>query len=462
MKLNLKTRLIISYSLLAMFLVVSLLFISNYMLERQFQSYVQKKQDNVNQNIVATVLDAYKDHDAPSQEFLRMFAAQILHDGIILMVNDAQGNQIFCMGCLDSASCENMLDMMRQTMQKRYPAWQGEYTERAYPLEKEGAFYGTVTLGYYGPFFYSADDITFMNRLNMVFMGAALVFLLLAVALGGFMANRISLPIRQVIERTKALEKSCYDQRIEYTSSTTEINQLIGSVNALAATLQAQQNIKKRMAHDYAHEFRTPLTTLQSNLEGMIDGIFVATPERLESCRAEILRLSRMTARIDQLVELESGAKFLDKKTFDMSALLAQIALTFAHDLHEKGIALALNAPPCAILADKDKISQVIVNLLSNAVKYTGDGGEIRVAVTENSAEAVLTVSDNGIGIAAEDLTNIFEYLYRADHSRARDTGGSGIGLSVVRTMVAAHGGKITATSELGEGSTFTVVLPKA
>lgn len=461
LKLSLKTRLIISYSLLAIFLVASLLFISNYMLEYHFQSYVQKKQESLNRAIADTVLDAYRDGGAPNQTFLRAFATQILSDGIILMVSDAQGNEIFCMGCVDSAGCENMLDAMRRTMQTRYPNWQGEYTERAYPMERDGAFYGTVTLGYYGPFYYGADDIAFINRLNRVLIGAALLFLLLAVVVGGFMANRISQPIKRVIDWTKEIAKNRYDERIDDTSSTVELNQLIGSVNALAASLQEQQKLKKRMARDYAHEFRTPLAALQSNMEAMIDGIFAPTPERLESCRAEILRLSRMTAQIDHLVELENSAKSLCKASFDFSALLAQIALSFEHDLHEKGIAFERSAPPCAIYADKDKISQVIVNLLSNAVKYTDDGGRIRAAVTDARDSLIFTVADTGRGIAADDLPFIFEYLYRTDHSRARDTGGSGIGLSVVKTAVDAHLGEIAVTSAPGKGSTFTVTLPK-
>lgn len=461
MKLSLKTRLIISYSLMAMFLVFSLLIISNYMLEHQFQSYVQKKQESVNQNIVATVLDAYEGGSTPSQDFLQTFASKVLHDGIILMVNDTAGNQIFCMSCADSASCENMLGMMRQTMQKRYPNWQGEYTEHVYPLERAGKEYGTVVLGYYGPFFYSEDDITFINMLNLVFIGAALFFLMIAVAMGGFMANRICLPIKQVIDRTKEIEKNRYDERINYTSSTIEINQLISSVNALAASLQAQQKLKKRMARDYAHEFRTPLATLQSNLEGMIDGIFLATPERLESCRDEILRLSRMTTQIDQLVELESGAMLVYKEPFDFGALLTQIALTFEHDLHDKEITLELSAPSFMVQADKDKISQVIVNLLSNALKYTDRGGSICATVKEAHESILFSVSDTGHGIRAEDLSNIFEYLYRTDQSRARDTGGLGVGLSVVKTIITAHNGEIAVVSELAKGSTFTVILPK-
>lgn len=461
MELRLKTRLIISYSLMAMFLVVSLSIISNYMLEDQFQSYVQKKQESVNQNIVATVLDAYENGSTPSQDFLHAFATKVLHDGIILMVNDAEGHQIFCMSCADSAGCDHMLGMMRQTMQKRYPNWQGEYTEHVYPLERDGQSYGTVVLGYYGPFFYSEDDITFINMFNMVFGAAALLFLMIAVAMGGFMANRISLPIKQVIDRTKEIEKNRYDERIDYTSSTTEIKQLISSVNTLAASLQAQQKLKKRMARDYAHEFRTPLAALQSNLEGMIDGILPATSERLESCRAEILRLSRMTTQIDQLVELENSAMFVQKEVFDFGALLGSVASTFEHDLHDKGIALELSAPDCQITADKDKISQVIVNLLSNAVKYTDRGGFIRAVAVTAGDSILFSVADTGHGIAEEDLSNIFEYLYRTDQSRARDTGGLGIGLSVVKTIIAAHGGQITVTSELGKGTTFTVVLPK-
>lgn len=461
MKLSLKMKLMVSYGLMALFLVISLLLISNYMLEHHFQSYVRQKQERMNQNYVASVLDEFEKNGEVKYDFLKRIGDEALTNGIMLMVFDETGNQLYCAECENKASCDMMIDMMRHAMQQRYSNWVGEYTETDYKLKKNGINYGTVTLGYYGPFFFNEEDLSFINMINMVSVAAAAMLLAISLGLGAFLAGRIVRPIKYVIDRTHDIEQNRYTGRIDFVSGTKEIDQLIGSVNLLANTLEVQQQIKKRMAGDYAHEFRTPLAILQSNLEGMIDGIFEATPERLESCRTEILRLSRMTTQIDRLVELESNNQFLNKELFDFSVLLQQASKAFEKELHDKEIELKLHVPSCEIYADRDKLNQVIVNLLSNAVKYTDKGGCIKALVEDLGNTMNFIVEDNGLGIDAGDLPYVFEYLYRTDQSRARETGGSGIGLSVVKAIVTAHEGNIRVESEPGKGSRFIITLHK-
>lgn len=461
MKLSLKARLMISYGLLALFLVVSLLMISSYMLEHHFQSYVRQKQENLNQNLVDIVMGEFERTGVPDQLFLNKLGKEALNNGVILRLNDSNGNQIYCAGCDNGGRCDITVEMMQETMQHCYPNWQGQYTEKVFPLEKDGQNYGSIVLGNYGPFFFNEEDQQFINMVNTVFIIVAIVFLVAAFAMGAFLATKITKPISFVIDKTKSIEKNNYSERIDFISNTKEIDQMIDSVNALADSLEMQQKIKKRMARDYAHEFRTPLAALQSNLEGMIDGIFEATPERLESCRDEILRLSRMTSDIDKLVEIENENLFLNKERFDFSELLSITAKTFERDIHEKEIIFELQTVPCEIYADKDKISQVIVNLISNAIKYTNYDGHILVKAIDADDYIEFTVKDDGLGIKADDLPHIFEHLYRADQSRARKTGGSGIGLSIVQAIVTAHGGTIEVKSELNRGSEFIVKLRK-
>ncbi len=461
MKLSLKARLMISYGLLALFLVVSLLMISSYMLEHHFQSYVRQKQEKLNQNLADIVMSEFKRSGIPDQLFLNKLGKEALNNGVILRLNDSKGNQIYCAGCDNGISCDTTVKMMQETMRHCYPNWQGQYTEKIFPLEKDGQNFGNIVLGNYGPFFFNEEDQQFINMVNIVFIIVAIVFLIVAFAMGAFLATKITKPISFVINRTKAIEKNNYSERIEFISNTKEIDQMIDSVNTLADTLEMQQKIKKRMARDYAHEFRTPLAALQSNLEGMIDGIFEATSERLESCRDEILRLSRMTSDIDKLVEIENNNLFLNKERFDFSELLSITAKTFERDIHEKEIIFELQTVPCEIYADKDRISQVIVNLISNAMKYTNYDGHILVKAVDACDYIEFTVKDDGLGIKADDLPHIFEHLYRADQSRARETGGSGIGLSIVHAIVTAHGGTIEVKSELNKGSEFIVKLRK-
>lgn len=457
MKLSLKMKLMVSYGVIALFLVVSLLLISNYMLEHHFQIYVQQKQEHINQNYVAAIADEFEKNEKISLPYLRRMGDDALKNGMMLMVFDEAGTQLYCAECEDKEKCDKMVNTMRETMQQRYSNWQGEYIEKDYPIQN----YGMVRLGYYGPFFFNEDDLSFISMINTISLGIAGALLAIALAFGAFMASRIARPIKYVIDRTHEMEQNHYEGRIDFVSGTKEIDSLIGSVNTLAHTLETQQKIKKRMAGDYAHEFRTPLAILQSTLEGMMDGIFEATPERLESCRREILRLSRMTAEIDRLVELEDSNLFLKKEVFDFSSLLRLSIIPFEKDLHDRNIRLKLDAEPCSVNGDKDKISQVIVNIFSNAVKYTDDGGEITIRVKDAGEFLSFMVEDTGLGIEGADLPFIFEYLYRTDRSRARGTGGSGIGLSVVKAIVTAHEGSIEVKSRPGIGSCFTVTLRK-
>nr|WP_315024424.1 HAMP domain-containing sensor histidine kinase [uncultured Aminipila sp.] len=461
MNLSLKVKLTISYVLLSLFLVSSLLFVSNYFLENKFQSYIANTQEKKNHDIVNLVADEFSANgEFPSEDSLENIGHTALSQGLILMVNDLKNNQLFCMSTLDSQMCDNMLESMRSNMAKIYPNFNGQYKENNYDVLKNGKKVATVTLGYYGPYFYNDEDIQFIQVLNKVFISIGILFLMIAAFLGFYMANRISMPIKKVINKTIQIEAGNYSERLTLVSKTNEINQLIHSVNILADTLEKQQISKKRMARDYAHEFRTPLAALQSNLEAIIDGILNPTPERLESCREEILRLTRMISDIDKIVQIENDSLKLERTKFDLLNVIHQIVLNFQPELSNQNIQMDISTKPCEIYADKDKIIQVIINLLSNAIKYTDTGGEIQVTASKYGNNAELIISDTGVGIEEEDLPNIFDHLYRTDKSRDRNTGGSGIGLSVVKAIVDAHGGHIEVKSELYKGSQFIVTLP--
>ncbi|SEV84050.1 sensor histidine kinase [[Clostridium] fimetarium] len=462
LKISLKMKLTISYVLLSLFLVSSLFVVSNYLLQKKFQSYIINTQENKNYNIVNLVTNEFDENgNVLSADAFQNIGNTALSEGLVLMVNDSNDNQLFCMSDDYSEMCDDMIASMSTHMASIYPNFEGQYRQKSYDIVKNKLKIGSVTLGYYGPFYYNDQDVQFLNVLNKIFIAVAIIFMLIAAVLGYFMANRISKPIRKVIDKTREIEAGDYSDRLQFTSRTNEINQLINSVNTLAQTLERQQISKKRMASDYAHEFRTPLATLQLNLEAMIDGIWEPNAQRLESCREEILRLTRMISDIDKIVKIENESILLEKTKFDLKMVVDQIVLTFQPSIVAKNISLVTQTVECEIYGDKDKIIQVIVNLLSNAIKYTDNGESIKITVNKYSNKAELIVSDTGIGIAEQDLPNIFDNLYRVDKSRNRSTGGSGIGLSVVKAIVDSHGGSISTKSELTKGSEFIVSLPR-
>lgn len=309
------------------------------------------------------------------------------------------------------------------------------------------------------------DDIcllipNIMHSGMAVFTTLSLITLIIAFGISVLFATRISNPLKLLNVKTKEIASGNYRDKIVHHTNIIEADDLIDSVNALASTLEAQQTIKKQMARDYAHEFRTPLAVIQSNLEGIIDGVFEPTSERIESIRQEILRLSRMVSEIDKIVEIEKSHASLKKEEFDLRELLQQTILSFENEAVSKNIKLQLNAEPCKIIGDRDKISQLVINLMSNALKYT-DEGQVVITLKSYRDVACFSIADTGIGISDDDLPYIFEHLYRSDKSRTRDTGGAGIGLSVAKSIANAHGGKIEVTSELSKGSEFVVTLKK-
>lgn len=210
-----------------------------------------------------------------------------------------------------------------------------------------------------------------------------------------------------------------------------------------------------------AHELRTPLATLQSHMEAMIDGIWETDADRLKSCYEEIIRINKMVGDLEKLAKYESEGFVLDKTVFDMSALIRRIICNFEPEFKNNGIEIAFEGGTEEIFADKDKMSQVIINLLSNALKYTQEGGKVEISAKSKGDVLEIRVKDNGQGIPEEDLPFVFERLYRADKSRNRKTGGAGIGLTIAKTIVEAHNGHIEVYSKINEGTEFLITLPK-
>jgi signal transduction histidine kinase len=317
-----------------------------------------------------------------------------------------------------------------------------------------------VSVGYYGPYFFSDIDIQFLGTLNNFLIWAAAVSFLICLIFGAYTARHLTRPISRVIDAAGRIAEGDYDGRIAEKSTTKEIAKLTGSINSLAESLENQELLRKRLTADVAHELRTPLATLQSHMEAMIDGVWKPDKPRLVSCHEEILRLKKLVGELETLSRYEAENMALQIEKFDISELLKRILGSFESEFGGKDITSSLVGEEVWIEADKDKLSQVFINLISNAVKFTPEGGRIEVNVKKDEETAAIEVSDTGAGISKQDLPHIFERFYRTDRSRSRATGGFGIGLTIAKSIVKAHGGDITASSEEGKGSTFTVILP--
>lgn len=220
------------------------------------------------------------------------------------------------------------------------------------------------------------------------------------------------------------------------------------------SSLERQESLRKQLTADVAHELRTPLTAVSTHLEMMIDGVWQPSQERLQVCYDEIERLGKMVSDLERLAKIEGEALTLEKSPQELLALVTAVARGFSADI-------AITGEKTVVPVDPARISQVISNLISNAVKYGKQDLKIRIAVQNSPKYGRIIVEDNGIGIAESDLPFLFERFYRAEKSRNRATGGTGLGLTICKNIVESHGGKISVKSRLGQGSRFLVELPK-
>jgi len=461
MKYKLRTKLSLSYVFVVLFLVALISLLTNVFLEKQFRDYIVKQQEVKNSDIVNLISQQYNDEEKTWRtSVVENVGINALEQGLIIKVTDKSGNTVWDATIHNNGLCTQMIGHMSQNMTSRYPDFQGGYQLSNYPLKHGSDSVGSVQIGYYGPFYFTDNDLAFINTLNKM-LGTVTVFsLLLALIAGAFTAKRLSAPISEAVGAAREIGLGHYDRRITNISNTIEIDELSSTVNDLAKGLDKQEKLRRRLTADVAHELRTPLATLQSHMEAMIDGVWEPDASRLNSCHEEIMRINRMVGDLEKLARYESENLILHKETFNLSELVQHIIKNFETDFINKNIALDFQGEVSPVFADRDKISQVIVNLLSNALKYNPAGETVNIKVGRNENQVFLKVKDSGIGIAPEDLPHIFERFYRADKSRTQQTGGSGVGLAIVKAIVDAHQGKLNVTSIINEGTEFTISLP--
>ena len=297
----------------------------------------------------------------------------------------------------------------------------------------------------------------------------ALVIAIAAAALAAIVASialstRLSRPIGRLAQASRRIASGRYAERVPV-SSDDEIGQLAESFNTMAASLETTERRRLQLVGDVAHELRTPLATLDGYLEGLEDGVIKPTPPTWTLLRGETARLSRLVNDLQDLWRAEAKQLVLRMEPVDVSALVSAAIERYTAPAAERRIALRLEADPTipTVSADRDRLVQVLDNLLSNAIRYTADGTEVTVRVRRGAGTVMLSVADQGPGLTDEQRERVFERFYRADPSRSRALGGSGVGLAIAKALVELMGGRIWAESEgTGRGATFSVSLPTA
>ena len=462
MKRSLKTQMSLTILTIVLATIALVSVLSNYFINKQFTDYITHQQVLKKQIIVSSISKQYSPTTKQwNMDYIHAVGMNSLYEGYIVKVYDKKDEMLWDAQSHDMNLCNQIMGDISNRMKIQYPQINGEFQAENYPMLLEGKAIGTISISYFGPFFLNDNEFEFLHSLNKILFGIGLFSLLLSAFVGHLLARRISHPILKTVEVTKQIADGNYGVRLQEESNTTEITLLMESINHLAKSLQTLDKLRKQLTEDVAHELRTPITILQSHLEAMTEGVWEASPERLESCYDEALRIGKLVGDLEKLAKIESENLKLNKKEIILNEIIERTISNFQTELQSKKIEVEVTGPLVSLLADQDRIRQVIVNLISNAIKYSGDESKISVELFETRETAGFIVKDNGIGIDKEELPYIFERFYRADKYRNRSTGGSGIGLTIAKSIIEAHGGKVIAESEQNRGSKFTITLPK-
>lgn len=296
-------------------------------------------------------------------------------------------------------------------------------------------------------------------RIRSYIMYASVI--VISVVFSLWIARVLSRHLRKLGERTKEIRLGNLDIHIPV-EGPEEIRQLAATLAEMVRELKKHEEWRLHLMEDLTHELRSPLTSMLSQLEAIQDGVYNASEEWLHEIYEELERLARLITELERLSEAESARFTIRIKRTDMVRLARSVCENFQPYARGQQIALTFESPsvPCYCEVDRDKTKQVISNLLTNAIKYNAPGGKVALRIRWHPEHTDIECEDTGIGISEDDLPYVFNRLFRADRSRSRFNTGVGLGLSIVKALVEAHNGVIAVSSELGEGSTFTVRLP--
>lgn len=288
-----------------------------------------------------------------------------------------------------------------------------------------------------------------------------------AVIISLLISRSIAAPVKAIAQASRRIAEGHYSERVKAPASdrqkdVDEIGGLGVNFNHMAESLEKTETMRRQLLADVSHELRTPLTTIRGTAEGLMDGVVQPDLETYQVLLAEAERMQHLVEDIQELSRVEAGQYQLQITKFFIKELLNRLEKRFDFQFREAGINLYIPDPgDIEMLADINRVDQVLQNLVGNALKYTHLGGTVEVRVSQDETGTHFSVVDNGRGLTHEDLKLVFTRFYRVDTSRARETGGSGIGLTIAKEWVDAHGGEIWAESEgLEKGSTFCFTIP--
>jgi len=336
--------------------------------------------------------------------------------------------------------------------------------ETALPIEVDGNAVGYLLPALRNPHGWPLDaaQAAFLSRVRRTLWIGAAAAMAAALVIGGVLFRSVTAPLRELTAASESIAEGDLTARAEVRGQD-EVAQLAASFNEMAESLTRIEDARRSQTADIAHELRTPLTVLQGTLEAMLDGVYASDEENLEAALRQTRTLSRLIEDLRILALADAGKLHLERECLDLRTFLTEVVEAHRPRAEAVGITLAMRVPELGteVCVDRDRVAQVMGNLLTNALHYVPRGGRVRVETDVGADQVVVSVIDDGPGVASEDLPNLFKRFWRADRARRRATGGSGLGLSIASHIVEAHGGRMWAEKTPSGGLTVRFSLPR-
>lgn len=438
--------------------MIGILFVSFFMqwgFEESFKSYLDRNREKKIDRIIVEIEKDFNKHGHfTSDPVFGLLHEHAMTDQLYFQLYDRLGQLQ-----MDSSNIRGMLNSLGLTE----PEPNGEeWLSKSYTIKIDNNIVGKLVAIY--PEGLIDDEYTFIQTIQFYIYAAVCLTILLSILFSMLFSKKLTSGLNKVSFAANELQQHNLNIRIPLTGLPTEVKHLAISFNNLAESLAKGEMLRKQYTGDLAHELRTPLATLRSQIEAYQDGIWEPTPQRLQSSHEELMRLVRLVNELEKLLAAENPQIRLDKVTVEAASVLSALWEMFLPVFKQKGVKLHIIQPVDERFfeADKDRLMQILSNILNNALKYTAEGKNVTISVlTDKEGYVGFKVEDEGSGMADDDIPHIFERFYRGDKSRDRKTGGVGVGLSIVKALMDAHKGIIKVKSRLNKGTSFILWFPE-
>lgn len=442
--------------------ILSIKLFVNTIFKDSFEKYVDDSNKVEVNHLIEFDLKNLYTNESWNTEFIENLGIEAIRKGIAIEIYDKNDNKVWSVFEDEKVLSDKTLNDISKNMKSIEKQWDNYFEELKVDIndDERNILVGYAYIGHYASTYYMENDVEFFNAINRIIIIIGVISISSIIIISIIISRSIAKPISKVSKMTKYIGEGNYKNKLNYKSNIMEIDDLINSINKLSNELNDQENLRKQLTGDIAHELRTPLTSIKGHLDAIIVGIWEPTNERLNSINEEVKRITNLVDELRKLAKFDSGKDNLNKEIVNLKNYIKSIAYNYEGKALEKNIVIKYQLENIEALIDKEKFAQVIINILSNAIKYNNGNNEIYIKVFKKNNSINISIKDSGIGIPKSEYKNIFERFYRLDKSRGANEKGVGVGLTIAKSIVNAHGGEIEVYSEINKGSEFIISLP--